>query len=133
VLRQHLGEAPGHPDVDRLYDSITIAHDTRWDLPLPPLDETLGYMDGVLQRVRDHLANDGPDPQRDYLTQYAVFHEDMHTEAFTYTRQTLGYPAPGIGAPLDAAWQAGRTRDGCRNSWRNVQSRGPTRGRFRLR
>jgi gamma-glutamyl hercynylcysteine S-oxide synthase len=108
VLRQHLGEAPGHPDVDRLYDSITIAHDTRWDLPLPPLDETLGYMDGVLQRVRDHLANDGPDAQRDYLTQYAIFHEDMHTEAFTYTRQTLAYPAPGIGAPLDAAWQAGR-------------------------
>jgi gamma-glutamyl hercynylcysteine S-oxide synthase len=107
VLRQHLGEAPGHPDVDRLYDSITIAHDTRWDLPLPPLEKTLGYMDGVLQRVRDHLANDGPDAQRDYLTQYAVFHEDMHTEAFTYTRQTLGYPAPGIGAPLDAAWQAG--------------------------
>ena len=23
-----------------------------------------------------------------------VFHEDMHDEAFTYTRQTLGYPAP---------------------------------------
>lgn len=107
VLRQHLGEAPGHPDVDRLYDSITIAHDTRWDLPLPPMDQTLGYMDGVLQRVRHHLANDGPDPERDYLAQYAVFHEDMHTEAFTYTRQTLAYPAPGIGAPLDAAWQAG--------------------------
>ena len=107
VLRQHLGEAPGHPAVDRLYDSITIAHDTRWDLPLPPLDQTLGYMDGVLQRVRHHLANDGPDPKRDYLTQYAVFHEDMHTEAFTYTRQTLSYPAPKIGATMDGSRQAG--------------------------
>ena len=107
VLRQHLGEAPGHPDVDRLYDSITIAHDTRWDLPLPPMDQTLGYMDEVLQRVRHHLANDGPDPERDYLAQYGVFHEDMHTEAFTYTRQTLAYPAPMIGARTDAAWQAG--------------------------
>src|SRR5262249_10506369 len=29
-----------------------------------------------------------------YFTLLAVFHEDMHTEAFTYTRQTLGYPAP---------------------------------------
>lgn len=107
VLRQHLGEAPGRPDVDRLYDSITIAHDTRWDLPLPPLTETLAYMDSVLRRLRDHLAKDAPDARRDYLAQYAVFHEDMHTEAFTYTRQTLGYPAPAIGTPAQPGWQAG--------------------------
>ena len=43
----------------------------------------------ILARVRAHLASGGVDPRRDYLTQYAVFHEDMHTEAFTYTRQTL--------------------------------------------
>ncbi len=35
--------------------------------------------------------------RRDYLAQYALYHEDMHTEAFTYTRQTLAYPAPAIG------------------------------------
>jgi iron(II)-dependent oxidoreductase len=29
-----------------------------------------------------------------YLYRYALFHEDMHTEAFTYTRQTLNYPTP---------------------------------------
>jgi len=107
VLRQHLGEAPGRPDVDRLYDSISIAHDTRWDLPLPPLEETLAYMDGVNQRVRQHLEQDPPDAQRDYLAQYAVFHEDMHTEAFTYTRQTLAYPPPAIGTPADPDWRAG--------------------------
>ncbi len=107
VLRQHLGEPATRPDVDRLYDSINIAHDTRWDLPLPSLEDTLAYMEHVLQRVRDHLANDGPDPQRDYLVRYAVFHEDMHTEAFTYTRQTLSYPTPAIGAPVDRRWQAG--------------------------
>src|SRR2546422_7002598 len=26
----------------------------------------------------------------------SLFHEDMHGEAFTYTRQTLAYPAPAI-------------------------------------
>jgi gamma-glutamyl hercynylcysteine S-oxide synthase len=107
VLRQHLGEAAGRPDADQLYDSINIAHDTRWDLPLPPLHDTLAYMDGVLRRIRERLSADGPDPERDYLVQYAVFHEDMHTEAFTYTRQTLAYPAPEIGPPVDARWRAG--------------------------
>src|SRR5262249_37569963 len=28
----------------------------------------------------------------------SVFHEDMHAEAFSYTRQTLGYPAPRLHA-----------------------------------
>ena len=46
VLRQHGGEPPGRPDADRLYDSIRIAHDDRWDLPLPALPETLDYMRG---------------------------------------------------------------------------------------
>jgi ergothioneine biosynthesis protein EgtB len=107
VLRRHLGEAAGREDVDRLYDSITIAHDDRWDLPLPSLPDTLAYMRQVLERVRAHLANDPPDARRDYLAQYAVFHEDMHTEAFTYTRQTLAYPTPAIGVAADPAWQAG--------------------------
>ncbi len=90
-----------------LYDSITIAHDDRWDLPLPPLPDTLAYMRQAQERVCAHLANDPPDARRDYLAQYAVFHEDMHTEAFTYTRQTLGYPTPAIGVARDPAWTAG--------------------------
>ena len=106
VLRHHYGEPPGRPDVDALYDSISIAHDTRWDLPLPDMADTLAYMEGVLERVAARLE-DGEDERRDYLTQYAVFHEDMHTEAFTYTRQTLEYPAPDLGAGPDPAWEAG--------------------------
>jgi len=96
VLRHHFGEGPDRPDADRLYDSISIAHDDRWDLPLPPLPDTLAYMQAVLERVRARLANGREDRRRDYLAQYALYHEDMHTEAFTYTRQTLAYPAPAI-------------------------------------
>lgn len=101
VLRQHLGEAPERADSDQLYDSISIAHDDRWDLPLPSLTETLTYVDSIRERVRKHLAEDPPDPERDYLVQYAIFHEDMHTEAYTYTRQTLAYPTPAIGQRAD--------------------------------
>jgi iron(II)-dependent oxidoreductase len=107
VLRQHLGEAPILPNADALFDSINIAHDTRWDLPLPDLPATLDYMREVQTRVARHLIEDAADPQRDYLTQYAVFHEDMHTEAFTYTRQTLGYPPPAFGAPAQATGEEG--------------------------
>lgn len=31
-----------------------------------------------------------------HLALYAVLHEDVHTETITYTRQTLGYPAPQL-------------------------------------
>jgi len=107
VLRRHLGEAPGRPDVDQLYDSIGTVHDRRWDLPLPDLPQTLAYMRGVLERIQVHLEEDPPDAKRDYLAQYAVFHEDMHTEAYTYTRQTLGYPTPAIGGAGRADWLVG--------------------------
>ncbi len=107
ILRQHLGEAPERADGDRLYDSIGIAHDDRWDLPLPSLADTLTYRDGIRKRIRDHLAHDPPDAQRDYLVQYAIFHEDMHTEAFTYTRQTLAYPTPPIAGTTHPTRRAG--------------------------
>ncbi len=95
ILRQHLQQQPGRADVDSLYDSIDIAHDDRWDLPLPDREKTLAYIDGVNQRVIEALRQ-GADDRRDYLAQYAVFHQDMHNEAYTYTRQTLGYPAPPV-------------------------------------
>jgi iron(II)-dependent oxidoreductase len=110
ILRQHLGHPPALAQADALYDSITIAHDDRWDLPLPKLDETLSYVDRVRERVSDALRK-GPDERRDYLAQYAVFHQDMHNEAYTYTRQTLGYAAPAIDEnrlrPIEAGGLAG--------------------------
>ncbi|MEH6578874.1 MAG: selenoneine synthase SenA [Amphritea sp.] len=98
VLLQHMGQPSIRSDSDSLYDSITIAHDDRWDLPLPTLQETHAYMQTVLDRIKACLA-EGNDPYRDYLAQYAVFHQDMHNEAYTYTRQTLNYPAPRIAVP----------------------------------
>jgi gamma-glutamyl hercynylcysteine S-oxide synthase len=81
------------PDADRLYDSAAVAHATRWSLPLPTFDETLKYMEVVLERVLERL--DGSNHQSlAYFSKLAALHEEMHSEAFTYTRQTLGYAAP---------------------------------------
>jgi iron(II)-dependent oxidoreductase len=105
ILRRHLRLEPVLDAVDDLYDSISIAHDDRWNLPLPGLEDTLSYMSSVHAQVRNHVEQDGPDPRRDYLLEYAIYHEDMHTEAFTYTRQTLAYPTPAIGAVPDHLMQ----------------------------
>src|SRR6185436_9752090 len=99
-LRQGGGEAPLRADGDSLWDSSAVAHDTRWDLPLPSVEETKEYMRAVRDRVLDRLAADPGRGDLQYLALYSVFHEDMHDEAFTYTRQTLGYPPPPAFAAL---------------------------------
>jgi iron(II)-dependent oxidoreductase len=79
---------------DALYDSAKVAHDTRWDLPLPSLPATRDYQDRVLERVLARLAREPDNEWFLYFVQLALFHEDMHAEAFHYTRQTLGYADP---------------------------------------
>lgn len=79
---------------DALYDSARVAHDTRWDLPLPDLKATRSYQSDVLERVTRRLEREPENGELRYFVQLAVFHEDMHAEAFHYTRQTLGYEDP---------------------------------------
>ncbi len=86
-----LGEA------DALYDSMKVAHDDRWDLPLPSLDGTLRYMNDVCETVLARLDKPLASPRDSYFYQLVTFHEDMHDEAFAYSRQTLAYPAPRFG------------------------------------
>jgi gamma-glutamyl hercynylcysteine S-oxide synthase len=96
---------------DRLYDSAAVPHDTRWDLPLPTLEITLDYMQRVLERVLEQLHEPGADPQLPYFVELAAQHEEMHCEAFTYTRQTLGYPAPRVEASSAPALRASASGD----------------------
>ena len=78
-------------DSDKLYDSASVAHGTRWVLPLPDLGKTRAYLADVLERVQARMAREPGNEQLAYFVRLATFHEDMHAEAFTYTRQTLGY------------------------------------------
>jgi gamma-glutamyl hercynylcysteine S-oxide synthase len=86
------------PGADALYDSSKVAHDTRWDLPLPDLDATRAYGARVLELVCERLAREPESKSLRYFVRLATFHEDMHAEAFYYTRQTLGYSNP-VDAP----------------------------------
>src|SRR6516225_5605572 len=96
VLRHIAGQESIRPDADALYDSAAIAHDTRWDLPLSNRNETLQYLKTVSDRVVERLLEKEPSDEEAYFVRLSVFHADMHTEAFTYTRQTLGYPRPKL-------------------------------------
>ncbi|MGH9326077.1 MAG: selenoneine synthase SenA [Terriglobia bacterium] len=103
ILRHLRNQPPIRAEADALYDSARIAHDTRWDLPLPSKAETLTYLAQVLERIaeapRQERVNT-PSPADGYNEAYFIrlglLHEYMHAEAITYTRQTLGWPAPKI-------------------------------------
>ncbi len=92
-LRDGAGQLPVRSDVDDLFDSMNIGHETRWRLPMPERAECLAYVDEIRDRVFAVVDN-GLDENLSYLLAYCVFHRGMHNEAQTYTRQTLGYPAP---------------------------------------
>jgi len=91
------------PQADLLYDSARVAHPTRWSLALPDWQATRAYFAAVLQRSLSLLARDPLSDARAYFAQLAVFHQDMHNEAFRYTWQTLAYPDPvGAAGTVDA-------------------------------
>jgi len=110
---------PGHcslrDDADALYDSARVAHERRWTLPLPDPDATMAYLAAVRSAVDERLHNE---PALDYFARLSAFHEEMHCEAFTYTRQTLGYdpPAPPAKPVPGSAWPGDVEIDGGRFS-----------------
>jgi gamma-glutamyl hercynylcysteine S-oxide synthase len=86
-------------DAERLYDSSSIVHDDRWSLPLPSREETLDYLARVQQAMLERLPDGEASGPLSYVYQLTTLHEDMHGEAFLYTRQTLGDPPPALGTP----------------------------------
>ena len=98
-------------NADRLYDSSAVPHETRWTLPLPSIDETRDYLSAVLERVLDKVSA-GADDTSAYFVELAALHEEMHCEAFTYTRQTLGYAAPDYPPVCEPSTSGKRTAKG---------------------
>ena len=112
VLRHACKKRMIRDDADSLWDSIAIPHATRWDLPLPSYEHTLAYLNEVRLRVLEELERGDPGEELVYFIRYTTLHEDMHTEAITYTRQTLGYSQPklsalGDGEPFKSSGKAG--------------------------
>ncbi len=94
VLRHLRREPPIHPLGDEFWDSAAVSHHARWELPLPSRTATHRYMQAVLDTVLERLSADDISEDEAYFHWLAIMHEDMHGEALTYTRQTLGYPPP---------------------------------------
>jgi len=120
TLRLSHGQAPLIARADDLWNSSTVAHDTRWDLDLPDRNETFAYLTKVTERQCEHLARpDFPDPAR-YYYELAIRHEDMHVEALAYMRETLAYPPPaGLGErPPPAAGDVPGDAEVPGGSWR---------------
>jgi formylglycine-generating enzyme required for sulfatase activity len=96
------------PNADTCYDSSHVAHQRRWHLDLPDANRTREY----LVRVRDRtltLLDGRPEGRAGlYFSRLALFHEDMHTEAWAYMAQRLGLAcAEGCAAAPRAVAAAG--------------------------
>lgn len=100
VLRHVLGRQPLLANADALYDSSAIPHDVRWDLPLPSRSATVDNLCRTRDLVLATLQGGEPTAAQRYFNLLSTFHEDMHDEAFTYTRQTLGCCAPTLSDAL---------------------------------
>jgi gamma-glutamyl hercynylcysteine S-oxide synthase len=84
---------------DALFNSTTVAHDTRWTLAYPSMASLFAYMRDSHDAVQEALAGMREDDR--YFFKLALLHEEMHAEALLMTLQTLGLPAPA-GESLDA-------------------------------
>jgi gamma-glutamyl hercynylcysteine S-oxide synthase len=88
---------PGHsrlasiePRADRWWDSTHVPHNTRWALDLPNANSIRAYLLDTLESTLDLLEKTDDSDDALYFYRLALFHEDMHAEAFVYMAQTLG-------------------------------------------
>nr|WP_315491646.1 selenoneine synthase SenA [uncultured Rhodoferax sp.] len=101
----HAAHAPRFAGPDALLDSARLAHAQRWVESMPTRKEVDAMLQGQLEAClgaipsHDHSAAETTTDAL-YYHRLALFHEDMHGEAFCWMRATLGYPAPaGVEVP----------------------------------
>lgn len=88
------------PGADALYDSSTVPHDTRWDLPLLAPAAVDDYAARVTAAVTKRLRNE-PGNALAYFAELCLCHELMHIEAWWMAFQNLGYAPPARPAVHD--------------------------------
>jgi gamma-glutamyl hercynylcysteine S-oxide synthase len=97
-------------DSDVLFNSSGIIHDDRWQVQLPSIDVLLHYFSEVTERSYAMLRTGSLTPEQAYFLQLALFHQDMHNEAFAYTWQHLGYVWPVAEKPEVSLLQEDKLR-----------------------
>ena len=77
---------------DSFYDSGTVAHSSRWELPLPDAAATRRYLAGTLAQTLDLLEQlpRNPGDAELYFFRLVALHEEMHAEAACYMARALG-------------------------------------------
>ena len=93
---------------DAIFDSSRLAHGERWTTALPDRDALAARLEAQLRACVEAIP-DADDDVKNYFHRLALFHEDMHGEAFAWLRATLGWPAPeglalqalGAGEPIE--------------------------------
>ena len=101
----HAARAPRFAGPDALFDSARLAHAQRWGQAMPSraalasmLSNQLEACIAALPLGATECTHDAQDPL--YFHRLALFHEDMHGEAFCWMRSALAYPAPaGVAMP----------------------------------
>lgn len=78
---------------DALYDSSSVPHDTRWDLPLLEPGAVDDYAARVAEAVTARLRSE-LDHELAYFAELSLYHELMHIEAWWMAFQDLGYAPP---------------------------------------
>jgi iron(II)-dependent oxidoreductase len=78
------------PHADRWWDPASVTHDERWQLDLPDLQSTKRYLADTIEITLELLDTTDETDDALYFFRLALFHEDMHGEAFAHMAQTLG-------------------------------------------
>jgi ergothioneine biosynthesis protein EgtB len=82
------------PGADRWWNSSRVPHASRWALDLPGVNDIKRYLLDTLESSLELLAKAPDEDDALYFYRLALFHEDMHGEAWAYMAQTLGLPLP---------------------------------------
>ncbi|MBA3773730.1 MAG: ergothioneine biosynthesis protein EgtB [Ramlibacter sp.] len=89
---------------DALFDSSTVAHRRRWELPLPDGAAARGYLAETLAQTLDLLDQLPADAGHDglYFFRLVALHEEMHSEAACYMARALQIELPKAAASFAA-------------------------------
>ena len=88
-------------NADDWYDSSRIEHQSRWDLPLPGLPATFGYLSAIFAQTLGLLDALPAAASADdlYFFRLVALHEAMHGEAAIYMGGPLGVQLPSMAPP----------------------------------
>lgn len=90
----HAARPPRLAGADAIFDSARLAHADRWAVPLPARADLVATLAAQLEACIAAIPDESDDDPSHYFHRLVLFHEDMHGEAFAWSRAALARPAP---------------------------------------